>query len=172
MSTLEFGMTTLWFGIRDLLSPPKSILREADIRPELHVLDYGCGPGSYALAAAELVGQAGKVYAADANALAVQRVREIASKKGMRNIETIHTDCATGLASESVDVALLYDTYHDLANPEDVLGELHRVLKPNAILSFSDHHLREDDILARVVGGGLFSLSSKGRKTYSFLKAV
>lgn len=28
MNALEFHMTSLWFGIRDLLSSPKSILRD------------------------------------------------------------------------------------------------------------------------------------------------
>ncbi len=31
-----------------------------------------------------------------------------------------------------MDVALLYDVYHDLAYPSIVLAELHRVLKPTA----------------------------------------
>jgi hypothetical protein len=65
---------------------------------------------------------------------------------------------------------LLYDTYHDLAQPDEVLAELHRALKPGATLSFSDHHMREDAILDAVTRGGLFELASKGKKTYSFLK--
>ncbi|MGQ9585202.1 MAG: class I SAM-dependent methyltransferase [Anaerolineae bacterium] len=168
MGTLDFRLTSLWFGLRDLLSPPVSVLGEAGIEPGFCVLDYGCGPGSYSLAAAELVGQSGKVYAADINPRALVRVRGIAAKRGLRNVETVHTDCATGLPDGSVDVVLLYDTYHDLEKPDAVLEELHRVLKPGSTLSFSDHHMEEAQILAAVTGRGLFELAGKGRKTYSF----
>jgi len=51
-----------------------------------------------------------------------------------------------------------------------VLEELHRVLKPEGILSFSDHHMKESEILSRLTSGGLFRLWKKGKKTYSFLK--
>lgn len=170
ISTLEFNLMSLWFKLRDLLSPPESILSEVGIKPGFQVLDYGCGPGSYAIVVADQFGHSGKVYAVDINPLALRRVRETASRKGLRNIETIHTDCATGLESNRIDVVLLYDTYHDLENPDDVLEELHRILKPNSTLSFSDHHMREEEILARITGGGLFRLSSKDKKTYSFLK--
>ena len=34
----------------------------------------------------------------------------------------------------------------------------------------SDHHMREEELLARVTGSGLFRLSGQGRKTYTFLK--
>lgn len=170
MNTLGFNMMSLWFKLRDLLAPPKSILSEVDIKPGFHVLDYGCGPGSYSMVAAELVGQSGKVYAVDINPIALQRVQKIASKKGLRNIETIQTDCATGLENGRIDVVLLYDTYHDLTNPDGVLDELHRILKPNSILSFSDHHLKEDEVLVKLTSGDLFELSRKGKKTYSFLR--
>jgi ubiquinone/menaquinone biosynthesis C-methylase UbiE len=170
MNALGFNLMCLWFRLRDLLSPPESILVEVGIRPGFQVLDYGCGPGSHSIVAAELVGRSGKVYAADINSLALQRVQKVASRKGLRNIETIHTDCATGLQNDRLDVVLLYDTYHDLDDPGSVLEELHRILKPHSVLSFSDHHMSEDEILTQVTGDGFFQLSSKGRKTYSFLK--
>ena len=170
MNTLDFHLMALWFKLRDLRKPPKSILAEAGIKPGFHVLDYGCGPGSFSIVAAELVGQSGKVYAVDINPLALERVLNTASKRGLTNIETIHTDCATGLEDGVVDIVLLYDTYHDLPDPGSVLEELHRILKPDGILSFSDHHLGDDEILSKVAKGGLFRLSRKGKKTYSFLR--
>ena len=88
----------------------------------------------------------------------------------MEDIETILSDCATGLQDKSVDVVLLYDTLHDLSEPDKVLEELYRVLKPKSILSFSDHHMNEKDILTRVTNTGLFKLLTKGKKTYSFSK--
>jgi len=75
-----------------------------------------------------------------------------------------------GLADGQADVVFLYDTYHDLAEPSRVLREMHRILKPAGILSFSDHHMKEGQILSEVAGTGLFSLSRRGKKTYSFLK--
>jgi ubiquinone/menaquinone biosynthesis C-methylase UbiE len=169
-SSLEYTLTCLWFRLRDLFSPPKRMLDEIGVRPGFRLLDYGCGPGSYSVVAADLVGPSGKVYAADINPLALRRVRRVATSKGWGNIETIHTDCATELENENLDVVLLYDTYHDLENPDCVLEELHRVLKPDSILSFSDHHMEEELILDRITGGGLFRLLGKGRKTYTFQK--
>jgi len=165
---LEFMATALWFGVRDLLIPPARVLDEVDIREGMRVLDYGCGCGSFALAAAGRVGPSGKVYAADINPLALEHVRKAAARRGLDNVEVIHTDCATGLESGTVDIALLYDTYHDLEDPACVLGELHRVLRPGGLLSFSDHHLREEEILHGVAGGGQFRLLEKGRRTYTF----
>jgi ubiquinone/menaquinone biosynthesis C-methylase UbiE len=166
-----FATSALWFALRDRFIPPDSILSEVDIREGSWVLDYGCGTGSFTFPVAERVGPRGKVYAADVNPLALRRVQRAARRKGLGNIVVIETDCATGLPSETVDVVVLYDTYHDLGNPASVLEELHRVLKPEGILSFSDHHMREEDILREIAGTGRFLLREKGRRTFAFLKA-
>ena len=170
MSDLHFRFMSFLFKFRDLLKPRKNVLSEVGIRPGFHVLDYGCGPGSYTIVAAEMVGTTGKVYALDIQPLAVRRVQDIASKKGLTNIETIRSDCATGLENSSVDVVLLYDTFHALGDPYAVLEELHRVLRSNGILSFSDHHMKENEIVSRVTNRGLFNLSRKGEMTHTFLK--
>jgi len=145
-------------------------LKEVEIHAGFHVLDYGCGPGSYSIVAARLVGPRGKVYALDIHPLAIQRVQDVARKKGLANIQTIQSDCATGLENESMDIVLLCDILHDLSEPDSVLGELHRVLKPSGILSVNDHHLKEDEIISKATGTGMFGLSAKGKRTYSFSK--
>jgi len=150
--------------------PRKNVLKVVGIKPGFHVLDYGCGPGGYIIGAAELVGKSGKIYALDIHPLAIQMVQSIASKKQLTNVETICSDCKTGLPDNSVDVVLLYDTLHTLSDQNGVLEELHRVLKPNGILSFSDHHMKENEILSKVTNRRLFRLSRKGKRTYSFLK--
>lgn len=170
-SGLDFKLMSLSYKFRDFLSPRKDTLQEVGIKPGFHILDYGCGPGSYSVVAAQLVGKAGKVCALDINPLAVKQVHNIASKKGLTNIETILSDCATGLPDKSVDVVFLYDTLHNLSEPDKVLEELHRVLKPGGILSFHDHHMQENEIISSLTDKGLFRLSGKGERTYSFVKA-
>lgn len=156
-SNLHFRLMALAYKVRDFLSPRINVLKEADIKPGFRVLDYGCGPGSYILPLAELVGDSGEIYALDINPLALRKVQSMASKRGLKNVKTIKSDCATGLQASSMDA---------------VLRELHRVLKPNGALSFSDHHMKEQTILLKLTDGNLFILSEKGRKTYSFLKQI
>jgi ubiquinone/menaquinone biosynthesis C-methylase UbiE len=169
-SNLDFRLMSLSYKFRDFVKPRMSILDEVGIKEGFHALDYGCGPGSYTMPLAELVGKSGKIYALDVHPLAIQAVRRIAAKKGMANVQTILSDCQTGLPSDSVDVVLLYDILHDLDEPDRVLAELHRVLRPKGILSVSDHHMKQDEIVSRVTSGGLFKLSAKGKRTYSFTR--
>ncbi len=171
-SKFNFKCMSSTFKVRDFLKPRKHILEEVGIKPGFHVLDYGCGPGSYTIPLAELVGRLGKVYALDIHPLAIEKAQSIASKKGLINVQTILSSGSTELPDETMDVILLYDTLHDLSDPERVLKELHRVLKPTGILSFSDHHMKEDEVLSKLTSKGLFRLSKKGKKTYSFLKGV
>ena len=170
MSNFDFKFMSLGYKFRDLFLPRLNILEEVGIKPGFHVLDFGCGPGSYIMPLAELVGESGKIYALDIHPLAIQRVQNIASKKQLTNVETILSDCQTGLPDNSLDAVLLYDAFHHLSDPNRVLKELHRVLKPDGILSFGDHHMDEKEIMAELTKDQLFRLLKKGQRTYTFLK--
>jgi ubiquinone/menaquinone biosynthesis C-methylase UbiE len=170
MSNAHFKFMSFGYTFRDFFLPRKNILKEMGIQPGFYVLDYGCGSGAYIIAAAELAGTSGRVYALDIHPRAIQKVKHIVANKQLTNVETILSDRKTGLPGESIDVVLLLDVFHSLSNPDGVLKELHRVLKPKGILSFSNHHMKEEEIVSRITKGRLFRLSEKGKKTYSFLK--
>ena len=169
-SNLDFRLMSLVIKLRDLRLLRMEILKEVGIQAGFRVLDFGCGPGSYVPVLSDLVGPAGKVYALDIHPMAVESVQRLASRRGLTNVETILSDCRTGLPAESTDVALLYDIYHDLAEPEAVLKEIHRVLKRDGILSFNDHHMKNEEIMSRIGAGTLFRLAEKGRMTCRFSK--
>jgi ubiquinone/menaquinone biosynthesis C-methylase UbiE len=171
MSSVGFKLMTLALRIRDFLRPRMDVLKEAGIESGFRVLDYGCGPGSYIAPLARLVGASGEIYALDLHPFAIKEVQKKAGWKAITNVKTIESDCKTGLPDNHVDVVLLYDIFHNLSQPDDVLRELHRVLKPAGTLSFSDHHMNAKDILAGVTDTGLFKLLTKGKMTYSFSKA-
>jgi len=170
MPNFDFRFMSFGYKFRDFFLPRKNVLKEVGIKPGFHVLDYGCGAGGYIIPLAELVGKSGKIYALDIHPLAIQVVQGIASKKRWTNVETIRSDCKTGLPDNSLDAVLLYDTLHTLSDPDGVLEELHRVLKPNGILSLSDHHMEENEIVSKVTDRGLFKLLRKGERTYNFLR--
>ena len=170
MSDLGFRAMVFTFKIRDFFGPRKDIVKEVGIEEGFHVLDYGCGSGSYITAVAELVGKSGKIYALDINPLAIQMVKRNAAKNQLTNVETIISDRKTGLPDDSIDVVLLYDVFHDLTDPNGVLEELHRVLKPDGILSCNDHHMKENEMVSNLTNRRLFRLLRKGKRTYSFAK--
>jgi len=170
MANFNFKFMAFSYKFRDLRLPRMDILKEVGIKKGFYVLDYGCGPGSYIVPLAELVGKSGKIYALDIHPLAIQKVKDIVSKKQLANVGTILSDCKTGLLDNSLDVVLLYDTFHALSDPGGILEELHRVLKANGALSFSDHHMKEYEIVSGVTNGRLFRLSRKGERTYTFSK--
>lgn len=169
-SNLDFRLMAFTYKLRDFFSPPTNVLKELGIREGFSVLDYGCGPGSYIVPLANLVGGSGRVYAVDVHPIAIRMAQAKASKRLLTNVKIIQSDRDTRLPDSSIDVAFLYDILHELDKPDDVLRELHRVLKPGGILSVSDHHMNEADILSNVTSEGLFRLTTRGRKTYTFEK--
>jgi ubiquinone/menaquinone biosynthesis C-methylase UbiE len=153
MSNFSFKAMTLVLRIRDIFRPAHKVLSEVDIiKPGAHVLDYGCGPGNYTIAAAELVGPSGKVYAVDIHAHAISEVQNKADIKGLRNVQTILTDCNTKLSDSSVDIVLLFYVLHDFKNPDAIIKELNRVLKPRGVLLVIDHKLENEKVVSILSG--------------------
>ncbi len=170
MSNIWFRLMALEFKIRDFRSPRREIVAEVGLKTGFEVLDYGCGPGGYVVPVSEAIGPSGKLYALDAMPIAIEMVTDLVAKEKLVNVKTIESDCGTHLPDEELDVILLYDVFHDLEDQDVVLNELHRVLKPEGLLSFSDHHLKENEIISKITGKGLFKLQKKNKYTYSFIK--
>ena len=171
MSNFAFKMMAhIGMPIRNSFMPPVKMLAEVEINPGYKVLDYGCGPGTFTIMIAESIGQSGTVYALDIHPLAMKAVEHKARKKNLTNIKTILSNCSTSLSDKSLDLVIFFDVFHTLDNQAEVLIELHRVLKSDATLYFSDHHMKEVEILKRLTENGLFKLQRKGRRTLAFCK--
>jgi ubiquinone/menaquinone biosynthesis C-methylase UbiE len=158
------------FRIRDLFSPRKNIIADIGIKPGARILDFGCGPGAYIPAAEELTGPSGHIYALDAQPMAIEYVQELCRKRKFSNVTSILSDRATGLPAASIDVIFLYDILHALTDAKPIFKELHRVLKPNGILSVNDHHMKHEAIIARVTAAGYFKLMERKSKTIAFAR--
>lgn len=163
-------MATFGIPIRNLFMPPKLMFDEVEIKPGYHVLDFGCGPATFTKMMAEKIGNSGKLYALDIHPFAIKTVKKLAEKNKLSNVNTILSNCDTSISPESLDLVIIFDVFHILNNQNDVIKEIHRVLKRNGIMSFSDHHMKEEEILKKLSENGLFKLVKKGKMTFDFVK--
>jgi ubiquinone/menaquinone biosynthesis C-methylase UbiE len=134
------------------------------------VLDFGCGPGHFTTLLAERVGNDGLVFAVDIHPLAISMVEKRAERRRYSNIRMVQSDCCTPLADNIVDYVVFFDVFHMLKNPQVVIDELHRVLKPQGVLYFSDHHMKEAAGIEAMTCSGRFTLEALRQLVSSFRK--
>ena len=100
------------------------------IRPGERVLDLGSGRGYWA----------GKAACAKAEVVAYDLKRERVERAALRypDVRFVHGSAdATGLEDESFDVVLILSVLEHTAEPEQVLGEIARVLRPGGRLALT-----------------------------------
>jgi len=155
--------------LRRIFDNPIKTLKAAGMHRGQEVLEVGCGPGYFTIAAAKLVGDDGCIHAIDVHPLAVKTVEEKLKKIGLTNVKAEIADAAkTGLPSESIDLVFLFGVIHRL--PLDrVIPELHRVSKPGGVLAVKTFSKRS---LERVTTGGLFTFVGKRGRVFTFQKRV
>lgn len=169
-SNLDFRFMAFFFKIRDLFKSPMIKINKAGVKKGESILDYGCGSGSYALAAANVVKDSGKVFAADIHPLAIKKLNRKIEKKDIKNTVTIETELDTGLKDAGIDRVLCFDMLHDVEDKKSLMEEFHRILKPNGILAFDDHHATETDIKKNITDNQLFILLEENDGFYIFQK--
>jgi SAM-dependent methyltransferase len=145
-------------------------LRRSGVRERQTVLDYGCGPGYYAILAARLVGPAGRVYALDIQPAAATMVTNRARAAGVDNVSVIVSDRDTGLLAGSVDLVLLYDAIAAITDKQGVLAELDRVLKPGGVLSVWVEHRDPALTLPLITDNSRFILGERKGDILDFVR--
>jgi ubiquinone/menaquinone biosynthesis C-methylase UbiE len=120
--------------IRRFIHNPQKILG-GYIEPGQTVLDLGCGPGTFSLAMAKMVGESGKVIAVDVQEEMLQIVRKKAAQQGLESRIVTHKSDPDQIGiSEKVDFALAFYMVHEVPNAEAFLKEVASVLKPKGKL--------------------------------------
>lgn len=111
------------------------LLQQVGVDTGYVVADLGTGrEGTFTMLAAEMVGQAGFVYALDVMEDALEAIRERAKRENFDNVITVWTDlemygAAQQVRDHTVDVAVLSDTLSQSREHEDMLREAGRMLK-------------------------------------------
>ena len=132
-------------------------------------MEVGCGPGFFTIPAAKLVGDNGCIHAIDLQPLAIKTTEKKLQKSRLTNVKVKIADATkTGLPTESIDLVFLFGVIHALPL-EQVLPELHRVLKPGGALAAQTFSGRSVEQMARE---GLFTFVGKEGRVFNFQKQV
>lgn len=103
-------------------------------------LDLGCGRGEYAMAAAEIIGDEGLVYAVDLWEEGITLLREEVAALGINNLKPMVADVGKMIPIEdhTVDLCFMATVFHDLVLAgvaEGALEEVIRVMKRDGLLA-------------------------------------
>lgn len=150
--------------ILPLLKNPYKLLNTAGLKKDQRVIEVGCGPGFFTIPAAKIVGNEGHVYAIDIHPRAIERVKEKIKKTALKNITAMCIDASTtGLTGESVDLSFLFGIRYFAGGLENVIAELHRVLKAGGILSFEKTRGPEGAFIKELEQVGFTYTDKQGR---------
>jgi ubiquinone/menaquinone biosynthesis C-methylase UbiE len=99
------------------------------------VADFGCGYGTFSIAAAQLT--SGTVHAFDIDSQMVAATREKAQRQVLSNVRTVERDfvsLGTGLQDRSVAYAMLFNVLH-AEDATGLLREAFRILRTNGVIA-------------------------------------
>jgi ubiquinone/menaquinone biosynthesis C-methylase UbiE len=126
-------------------------LKEAGLRLEQKILDFGCRVGHYTIPAAKAVGNKGIVYAVDKESDALDELSRKVTSQNLTNVRITKTlgQMKLPLENEVIDVVLLYDVLHYFGADErmKLYHEAFRVLKQSGLLSVYPKHTADDSPL-------------------------
>ncbi len=122
-------------------SDPKSNLESLGLSEGITIADLGTGSGFYALEAAKMV-KDGKVYAVDVQQELLARLKNTAHQAHVNNIHVIHGNIeklgGTKIGDNTVDVALVCNTFFQIEHKDEFLKEVSRILKPGGRILLVD----------------------------------
>lgn len=120
--------------LRKLFQNPGKILKPY-IKPGMNILEFGCGPGFFTLDIAKMLGNSGKVIAADLQ----EGMLEIVSKKIQGSalkdrIELFKCQQDKIGITEQVDLFLAFYVVHEVPDQQRLFTEIKSILKPEGKL--------------------------------------
>ena len=139
------------------------MLSEVGIGEGHSVLDFGCGSGTYSIPAAILVGRNGRIYSLDVSQGALEKLSRKAEKEGLDNIATLLSSGNVDIPidNETLNHVLLIDVLQEISDKETLLEEIHRILKPDGLMTVYPMHIDSNEVIRLA---SKIKLRVKGRK--------
>jgi len=144
------GLSEPWESELNVRQPPERVLNAIGIKPGMTIGELGVGRGRYTVFIADKIGNTGKVFANDIDETSLAYLRGRCRRLGIDNVETVVGKMDDPLFPESsIDLAIMVLVYHMIENPDNLLKNLKKSLKPGAKLVIIDPH---DELIDREFG--------------------
>ena len=122
--------------------PPEFVLETIGIRPGMVVGEVGAGRGRYTVHIASRIGPTGKLYANDIDTRALESLRRRCQGLEFKNVEIVTgTVTETNLPPQGLDLIIMVNVVHCLANPIARLKDAGNSLKPDGQLAIVEGNL-------------------------------
>ncbi|MGH9614785.1 MAG: class I SAM-dependent methyltransferase [Bryobacteraceae bacterium] len=129
---------------------PDKALDIIGLHPGMIVADVGAGTGYMSIRMARRVAPGGKVYSEDIQPEMLSLLRDHATTAKVENIETIlGTQSDPKLPSNTLDLVLLVDVYHEFSEPRKMLDAIRQALKPDGRLVLLEYRAEDPAIPIR-----------------------
>lgn len=128
---------------------PQAAIDILDLRPTDTVADIGAGSGYFATRLAARVSQ-GQVFAVDIQPEMLDLIQQKIDETGLDNIELVlGQDDRPNLPSQSVDLALMVDAYHEFAYPCEMMQGIVNALKPGGRVVLAEYRAENPLIMIK-----------------------
>lgn len=139
-------LSTFEYKDRDKKLHVQRVMDILGISPGKTVADIGAGSGWFSVRAARRVMPEGLVYAVDINPEAIRYINERTARDQIRNVRAILSKPEDPqLPAGGIDAVLLLKTYHEVAEPVELLENLRKALRPKARVGIIDRNGNGDD---------------------------
>jgi ubiquinone/menaquinone biosynthesis C-methylase UbiE len=127
--------------IRTLFHKPEKIIGPY-LQEGMTAVDIGCGMGYFSIGMARLIGDKGNVISIDLQQEMLDVLHKRAVKAGADDRISLHR-CVSGRIGVNVeaDFVLAFWMVHEAPNAENLLSEIHSILKPNGKLLIAEPKL-------------------------------
>ena len=123
------------------------LLAALNLQAGMVVADIGAGTGYLSRRMAPAVVPGGKVWAVDVQPEMVSLLQAGVQRSGLKQIEPrLGAVDDVKLPASSVDLAILVDVYHELAQPFEVLSSIVKALKPGGQLVFVEYRAEDPGV--------------------------
>ncbi len=132
---------------RDAEEKPDLLMEALRLKAGSVVADIGAGTGYFSWRLARAVGETGLVYGVDIQQEMLDLLSKKMAERKVTNVKPVLGSIADArLPTNSIDLVLMVDVYHEFSHPFEMMQSISRSLKPGGRVVFVEYRMENPDV--------------------------